>query len=78
MERVDHSRSIARNTGLQSGAHVLGLVLSVGSAAIVTRYLGVRAFGTLSLITVLLTLPLTCSTQSLRHTRCAPPVGRER
>ena len=65
MERVDHSRSIARNTGLQSGAHVLGLVLSVGSAAIITRYLGVRAFGTLSLITVLLTLPLTVLNGSL-------------
>ena len=65
MERVDHSRSIARNTGLQSGAHVLGLVLSVASAAIITRYLGVRAFGTLSLITVLLTLPLTVLNGSL-------------
>jgi O-antigen/teichoic acid export membrane protein len=58
-ESVDHSRAIARNTGLQTGAYILGLGLSVGGAAIVTRYLGVRAFGTFSLLAVLLTLPLT-------------------
>jgi O-antigen/teichoic acid export membrane protein len=56
---ADRSSSIARSTGLQWGAHGVGLVLSVGGAALLTRYLGVRAFGTFSMLAVLLTLPIT-------------------
>ena len=62
---VDGARSIARNTSLQTGAHVIGLAVTVGGAAIVTRYLGVRAYGTLSLLAVLLTLPVTVLNGSL-------------
>jgi O-antigen/teichoic acid export membrane protein len=64
-ETVDHSRSIARNTSLQTGAHVVGLALSIGSAALVTRYLGVGGYGTFSLLAVLLTLPVTVLNGSL-------------
>ncbi len=62
---VDGTRSIARNTSLQTGGHVIGLAVTVGGAAIVTRYLGVRAYGTLSLLAVLLTLPVTVLNGSL-------------
>lgn len=65
MSTADRSRTIARNTTLQTGAYVIGLALTAGSAAIVTRYLGVSAYGTLSLLAVMLTLPITVLNGSL-------------
>jgi O-antigen/teichoic acid export membrane protein len=59
------SRAIARNTSLQTGGHVLGLALTVATAALLTRYLGVEAYGTFSLLAVLLTLPVTVLNGSL-------------
>lgn len=60
-----HSRSIARNTVLQSAGYVVGLGIAVGSAALLTRYLGVRAYGTFSLLGVVLVLPVTVLNGSL-------------
>jgi O-antigen/teichoic acid export membrane protein len=62
---ASHSRSIARNTVLQSAGYVAGLGITVGSAALLTRYLGVRAYGTFSLLAVLLVLPVTVLNGSL-------------
>src|SRR5204862_5097260 len=59
------SRAIARNTTLQIGAHALAVLLAVAAEAVMTRYLGVRAYGALSLLTVLLTLPVAAVTGSL-------------
>lgn len=60
-----YSRSIARNTVLQSLGHVAGLGVAVASAALLTRYLGVRAYGTFSLLAVVLVLPVTVLNGSL-------------
>lgn len=62
---VSRSSLIARNTSLQTAGHVVGLGVAVGSAALLTRYLGVRAYGTFSLLGVLLTLPVTVLNGSL-------------
>ena len=59
------SRSIARNTVLQTLGHVVALGVAAGSAALLTRYLGVRAYGTFSLLTVVLVLPVTVLNGSL-------------
>lgn len=59
------ARAIARNTSLQTGGHLLGLALTVATAALLTRYLGVSAYGTFSLLAVLLTLPVTVLNGSL-------------
>lgn len=60
-----HARAIARNTVLQSLGHVAGLGVAVASAALLTRYLGVRGYGTFSLLAVLLVLPSTVLNGSL-------------
>lgn len=60
-----HARAIARNTVLQSLGHAVGLGVAVTSAALLTRYLGVRGYGTFSLLAVLLVLPATVLNGSL-------------
>ncbi|MDE3024908.1 MAG: hypothetical protein KGI93_04995, partial [Acidobacteriota bacterium] len=60
-----HSRTIARNTVFQSIGHVASLGVAVASAALVTRYLGVRAYGTFSLIAVVVVVPVTVLNGSL-------------
>lgn len=60
-----HARAIARNTVLQSLGHAASLGVSVASAALLTRYLGVRGYGTFSLLAVLLVLPATVLNGSL-------------
>lgn len=59
------ARSIARNTVLQSAGYAAGLGIAVASAAFLTRYLGVRAYGMFSLLGVALVLPVTVLNGSL-------------
>lgn len=59
------SRSIARNTVLQWSGHAVGLAVGLGWAALLARYLGVRGFGTYSLLAVVLALPVTVLNGSL-------------
>lgn len=49
----------------QSIGHVASLGVAVASAALVTRYLGVRAYGTFSLIAVVVVVPVTVLNGSL-------------
>lgn len=50
---------------LQSIGHVASLGVAVASAALMTRYLGVRAYGTFSLIAVIVVVPVTVLNGSL-------------